>query len=383
MKPDYKIPLMSEINKVKYNGYTHVSTFSGCGGSCLGFKMAGFNTLWANEFVLAARETYEANYPEVILDGRDIRYVKPEDILNECNIKEGELDVFEGSPPCSDFSMAGKRRGGKHHRKKYSDKKEEVIVDDLFFQYARLLKGLQPKVFIAENVKGLTLGDIGKKILGSENKQMSMFNSLEQQEEMNLVEDNETSIIETLINCGYVVKFRVLNSANYGVPQSRERLFIIGVRNDLKLQPVFPKPLAYQYTVKDAIYNMIVSNKEKEQTMIKGKTADIVKQLKPGQSGSDVMGKGSYFSLKRLEWNKQAGTIQQSEAKMPSTNQVHPDENRRLTITELKRIGGFPDDFILTGTFAQQWERIGRAVSPPLMHYLAKAIKEEILDKAK
>jgi DNA (cytosine-5)-methyltransferase 1 len=380
MKPDYRISTMEEINKIKKHKYTHVSTFSGCGGSCLGFKMAGYRTLWANEFIPAAVDTYEMNYPEVILETKDIRYVPAEMILEDIQMQKGELDVFEGSPPCSDFSMAGGRKGGKHLTKDYSDGKRQV-VDDLFFEYARLLKGLQPKVFIAENVKGLTLGDIGKKVLGSEHKQSSMFEVIKDKQNEQI--EQEKTIIEALTECGYTVKHKVLNAVHFGVPQTRERLFIIGVRKDLNLLPAFPKPLNYSYTVKDAIYFMNISDEEIEEVMITGKTAEIVSKLKPGQSGSDVMGKGSYFSLKRLEWNKAAGTIQQSEAKMPSTNQVHPDENRRLTIAELKRIGGFPDDFILTGTFAQQWERIGRAVSPPLMYHLAKTIKEEILDKIK
>jgi DNA (cytosine-5)-methyltransferase 1 len=99
---------MAEIAKVKgTNGFRGISTFSGCGGSCLGFEMAGFEILWASEFIPEARETYVANHPGVILDPRDIRDVKPEEILLACGVQEGELDFMEGSPPCSGFSAAG------------------------------------------------------------------------------------------------------------------------------------------------------------------------------------------------------------------------------------------------------------------------------------
>jgi len=362
---DYKIPLMSDIECYRKNGYKVVSTFSGCGGSCLGYEMTGYTVLWANEFIKAARETYCMNHDGVILDGRDIREVKGSDILNAIHMKPGELDVFEGSPPCSEFSMAGKRRGGittlEHkgwgHKKKYSDSFQQV--DDLFFEYARLLNELQPKMFQAENVKGLTLGH-AKDVLGS--PQIDFFDQWQK------------TIFHTLTACGYNVKYKVLNAWHYGVPQARERLIIIGVRNDIKIEYEYPKPVAQRFTLRDALEGLTVTKEDLEPTELKGKTLEIVQQLKPGQSGAEIMD-GSYFSLKRLEWNEPAGTIQQSEAKMASTNQIHPDENRRLSIKELKRVGSFPDDFYLTGTFAQQWERIGRAVPPIMMAHIAASIR--------
>ena len=96
MKPEYKVPTMAEIAKVRAtNGYKVVSTFSGAGGSCLGFEMAGYDILWASEFVEAARDTYVLNHPNVKLDGRDIREVSPTEILSACRLKRGELDVLE------------------------------------------------------------------------------------------------------------------------------------------------------------------------------------------------------------------------------------------------------------------------------------------------
>ena len=100
---------MAEIATIPDNGLRVVSTFSGCGGSCLGFKMAGYRVLWASEFIPAAAEVYRANHAGTILDTRDIRKIQPADILAATGLKVGELDVLEGSPPCASFSTAGKR----------------------------------------------------------------------------------------------------------------------------------------------------------------------------------------------------------------------------------------------------------------------------------
>lgn len=109
IKPPYKVPSMREIEQTPWNGFTVVSTFSGGGGSCLGYRMAGFKVLWANEFVEEAQRTYRANHPGTILDTRDIRTVTPESILEAIGRKPGEIDLFDGSPPCCAFSTAGRR----------------------------------------------------------------------------------------------------------------------------------------------------------------------------------------------------------------------------------------------------------------------------------
>lgn len=385
IKPPYRVSSMEEIAAIPWNGYNVVSTFSGAGGSCLGYKMAGYHVLWASEFVPAAQEVYRLNHPESILDTRDIRVVQPQDILSAIGVKVGGIDILDGSPPCASFSTAGKRDKGWGKVKKYSD--TEQRVDDLFFEYARILEGLQPKVFIAENVSGLVKG-----------KAKGYFKE----------------ILQALKDCGYNVKAKLLDAQWLGVPQMRQRVIFIGVRNDLGLEPAYPKPLNYQYSVRDALpwiakmdmggefgeVNTVLSNHSPYQTVgtgpnsgnglatkveaeawVTGKTLQIIKQMKQGDKGSDIEGKGRYFSLVRLSEQKPAGTVQQSEARMASTNQIHPREHRRLSIAELKRICAFPDDFQLTGTYAQQWERLGRAVPPVMMSYIAKTIQAEVLDK--
>jgi len=215
-KPPYRVPSMAEVAAIPWNGLNAVSTFSGCGGSCLGYRMAGYRVLWANEFIPAAAETYRVNHPETILDTQDIRKVQPGDILDAIGMKAGELDLLDGSPPCASFSTAGRRE--KHWGKatKYSDTVQRV--DDLFFEYVRLLSGLRPKVFVAENVSGLVKG---------------------------VAKGYFLEILGKLKACGYRVGCRVLDSQWLGVPQARRRTIFIGVREDVCRDPVFPKPLPY------------------------------------------------------------------------------------------------------------------------------------------
>lgn len=217
---------MKEIAAVKPNGFTVVSTFSGCGGSCLGFRMTGFKVLWASEFIPAARETYLANYPKTHVDSRDIRKVTVEDVRSV--IGDVEVDVLEGSPPCASFSTAGKRSAGWGEKRKYSETVQQV--DDLFFEFARILRGLQPKTFVAENVSGLVKG---------------------------VAKGYFLEILRELKSCGYEIKAKVLDAQWLGVPQMRQRVIFIGVRNDLvkkfDAHAIHPAPLSYRYSVKDAI----------------------------------------------------------------------------------------------------------------------------------
>ena len=382
-KPPYRVPSMQQIANLPHNGFYVVSTFSGCGGSCLGYRMAGYKVLWASEFIPAAQKVYKDNHPDSILDIRDIRDVKPQEILSATNKDVGEIDILDGSPPCSAFSTAGKREKGWGQIKKYSDSKQRV--DNLFFEYARILKGLQPKVFVAENVSGLVKG-----------KAKGCF----------------LNILKTLKNCDYNVKAKVLDAQWLGVPQMRQRLIFIGVRNDLELRPIHPLPLKYRYTVKDAIPWIVKIKKSgkpnnyqhsenpsptimqsdanrSETAYLSGggwveAESDISKyaigkeweKLRPGEAG-----KSKYINLSRASVNKPSFTVTQAGGNSSAASVTHPTEKRKFSIEELKRICAFPDDFVLTGTYAQQWERLGRAVPPVMMMYIAKTIQKKILNK--
>lgn len=365
---------MDEIRSLPWNGLNAVSTFSGCGGSSTGYRMAGFRLLWASEFIDAARDCYKANCaPYTVVDGRDIRNVKPEDILNATGMGVGDIDLFDGSPPCASFSTAGKREAGWGKVKKYSDKAQRT--DDLFFEFSRLIRGTQPKTFVAENVSGLVKGTAKGYFL---------------------------EILRELKSCGYQVSCKVLDAQWLGVPQARQRTIFVGVRNDLKIAPTHPTPLPYRYTVRDAVPwiakavhdtsgqfsvgeitdrpSCTVTTTphlfvEKETDISRYCTGKEWETLKPGEQSD------RYFNLVKAHPDKPVPTICASHGSAGIASVVHPFEKRKFTIAELKRICGFPDDFVLTGTYAQQWERLGRAVPPVMMAQIAATVRDKILAK--
>ena len=349
-KPIYKIPSMVEIEATPWNGFKVASTFSGCGGSCLGYRIAGYKVVYANEFIESARHTYKANHPNSFLDPRDIRKINADDILEKINLKKGELDLFDGSPPCAAFSIGGKREAGWGKEKKYSETPQRV--DDLFFEYARILDGLQPKVFVAENVAGLVQGT---------------------------AKGYFKRILTKLRACGYNVKCKVLDAQWLGVPQMRKRTIFVGVRNDLNIEPAHPKPIPYQYSVGEALIGVEESNEYKtipEHT----ETYKLWKLTKPGdqfyKAAIKLTGQNKFFSHVKQSPFRVANTVVQG-----TMDKYHWTAPRLFTIQELKRISSFPDDFILHGNLSQKWERVGRAVPPIMMAKVAETVAKEILEK--
>lgn len=430
-KPPFRLPTMAEVLKARGStGIKVVSTFSGCGGSCMGFEMAGFDVVYACEFVPAAQETYRLNHPGVYLDGRDVRSIRPEEILERLGLKVGELDVLEGSPPCASFSTAGKREKGWGQVKKYSDTQQRT--DDLFFEFARLLEGLKPKAFVAENVSGMVKG-----------KAYGYF----------------VEILNKLRSCGYRVKAQLLDAQWLGVPQMRQRLIFVGVREDLGLEPVFPKPMSYRYSMRDALPHLQrirskghgtypgmdsdgskpaptvlagpdsgayyrnhlevdearitfrggfnegesrsvsepaptvmaegMGGSGKYQVVIEGGGAEDVApmlegtaigeewdKLKPGETSE------RFFSLVKPNPDNPVPTITAAAGHSRGTAGVtHPTQRRKFTIRELKRLCAFPDDFQLLGSYAQQWERMGRSVPPRMMFHVARTLRDELFTK--
>lgn len=339
---NYAIPSMQEIAKVKgTNGLNVVSTFSGCGGSCLGFEMAGYNVLVANEFVESARETYALNHPGVKIDPRDIRLITAKDLIELAGTDE--IDVLEGSPPCASFSLSGRRDKGWGSVKSYSD--TEQRADDLFFEYARLLKELQPKVFVAENVKGLVVG-----------KAKGYF----------------LEILKTLKAAGYRVEARVLDASYLGVPQARQRVIFVGVRNDLNKDPVFPKPVSARVNVVDAVPTA-------KEIRLGGAPNrwSTARQPSPTITAScGVTSPTAYLS--GGGWVRTNDDVRfDPETQHPLVNDKYPTQ-RKYTLQEVRALSSFPADFELRGTFAQRWERLGRSVPPLLMKAVAETIQSEI-----
>jgi DNA (cytosine-5)-methyltransferase 1 len=361
MRNIYTLKDVNEASNKKL--FNVVSLFAGVGGSSTGYRLAGGNILAINEFIPKAYESYRRNYPNTHIFEGDIRKLNGDIILNTIGLKKGELDILDGSPPCASFSTAGLREDGWGKVKKYSDTKQRV--DDLFYEFARILKELQPKVFIAENVKGLTMGAAAN-LLG--NEQFSIFG------------DEDNTIFHTLVNCGYKVKYKVLNAMNYGVPQSRERTIFIGIRNDFNIPITYPKKFDYLINAKDAFEGIKHEQNEIDEATYKdGKVKGILLQMSEGDSGNMYSeNKNSYFGLVRINRNKPCPTVCQRQGNKGACL-AHWEENRELTIKELIRIMSFPEDYYLGEKYKDKCERLGRAVPPLLMKAIANHVYETIL----
>ncbi len=355
-KPPFRVPTMVEVNATPPNGLSIVSTFSGAGGSCLGFRMAGFRTLLASEFVPAAAETYRANFPSVPIAVGDVRELEPELILARLGIERGDLDVLEGSPPCASFSTAGRREAGWGEVKKYSDVKQRT--DDLFDEYVRLVAGLKPKVFVAENVAGFLYG----------------------------AADHFRKWVDSMLrDLDYRVWFLgapegILDAASFGVPQRRRRVIIVGVRRDVGLAPsdFEPRLLPYRYSFADALASLEPPTIEEldETSIERFAIGEEWRKLGPGEQSE------RYFSLVLPKLDEPLPTLTQTAGSLGAASVVHPMEQRKLTDREARRLSSFPDDFVLTGSYEQRIERIGRAVPPLMMRAVAERIRDALLSSA-
>lgn len=270
--------------------FTVISTFSGCGGSSTGYVWAGGKVLLAIEWDNNAVETYRLNYPDTDIYHGDIAKISVEQVLERTGLQPGELDVFDGSPPCQGFSTAGKRN----------------LDDDrnqLFREYVRLLKGLQPKVFVMENVSGMVKGKM--KLLFAE-------------------------ILTELKQSGYKVSAKLLNAMYLGVPQSRQRMIFIGVREDLNIEPSHPKPQTRAISVRDAWVG-VNSYIEPESDITRYAIGAEWQKLKVGQKST------KYLSLIRVSIDKPSPVITKGMGEYPSGASVtHPYECRKFSIAELK-----------------------------------------------
>ena len=380
-----------------------ISCFAGGGGSSTGYRLAGANILLINEFVEEAISTYQANFPDTKVLVDDIKKYSSDDFLEMAGIKVGELDLLDGSPPCSAFSLAGKRDKGwegyvedtressidletgevvqtgelkkKDGIKKYSEDKIQESIEDLFLEYIRIAKGIQPKVIVAENVKGITFGESKKKLL---------------------------EFINDFERIGYEVSYQVMNAADYGTPQARERTIFICVRKDvaetiglnfMNISGIFPtKTVTKHVTMRDAFED--IENDPEEIKMLtefvegsfQNKFLSFLpfnpeKPIKPSDKQfREFNPKGSCFNMIRPAPDLPSPTLTQQGQKKGLSGVFHYAENRKPTIVEFKRLMGMPEDFILTGDFDQQAERLGRMVAPKMMKEIANSIYKNVLE---
>ena len=355
-----------------------LSTFAGGGGSSTGYRLAGGKILAINEFVPEAQNTYRENYPDTLIIPGDIKKLSGKDFLEKVNLKPGELDLLDGSPPCSAFSMAGSVSHGKGNthadafgkKKKYSDIEGVENVEDLFFEFLRIADELKPKVIIGENVEGLTMGEAKE-----------YFHKIQ----------------NTFEDIGYLVVADVLNASYFGVPQARKRTFFIAVREDvaekvginfMTMYQLYPEKNTKQTTLGEAINDVVNKDQEEINLLLEklgpqtavGKTlAKMPKDPDKVLTGMDYHDKGHHFNLKRCSLRKPCPTITAMGNFPGVAGTCHPLEDRKFTIKELKRIMSLPEDFKLTGQHKQQSERIGRMVPPLMMKALAESVYNKVL----
>jgi len=369
--------LQDVVNASNQNKFNVISTFAGGGGSSTGYRLAGGKILCINEFVEEAQNTYRENYPDTPILPGDIKQLSGKDFLDIAKLDVGELDILDGSPPCSAFSVAGKlshSRDGKHsdgwgQTKNYSDGKMVENIEDLFFEFLRVADDIKPKVIIGENVKGLTIGEAKQ-----------YFNKIQ----------------NTFEDIGYDVVAKVLDSRYFGISQTRTRVFFIGVRNDITekaglnfmtIGNVFPQELPDVVPLKDALVDLEYDAEE-----VKYLTDKFIKtaywkdtgskmEIDPPKvlTGMDYHHKGHHFNLKRVSQYQPAPTLTAMGSNDTTAGAFHWAEPRKLTIGELKRIQSLPDDFKLTGKWNQKSERIGRMVPPLMMKAIADSVYNKVL----
>lgn len=328
--------------------YKVVSLFSGCGGLDLGieggfsylnnsYKKNPFKVVWANDINEKATKTQKLNFKDIKIICGDITQ-----ILNTNNTEQLSLfneekqiplsaDVVIGGFPCQDFSLAGKRQGLLVQRGK------------LYQSMAKVIKILKPKVFLAENVKGLISWENGLAI---------------------------KTIIEDFSKLGYKVEYRLFNTADYGVPQTRERVIIVGIRNDIKVNIDWPKPthsannknLKPWVTIKDAIGDLEDEDKHKSLPNYGYSKAKFIK----GKQGNTI-----------TKADKPAPTMR---AEHHGNIEFHYSLPRRLSAREAARIQTFPDNFVFVQSVTDAYRQVGNAVAPVFAWHLAQMLKD-ILNK--
>jgi len=347
-----------------------IALFAGCGGYSQGFKNADFDIVGFAEIVEGARNIYKANFPQADLLGIDVSKITNQEVEN-WREKYGEIDVLYGGPPCQGFSLAGKRN-------------IEDPRNILFLHFARIAFHLRPKVVLLENVRVLTTM---KAPDGS------------------WIKDN---IVAAFNEAGYRIEYKELNAQNYGVPQFRERVFFLGVRDDINVEVSFPqrthvekgqlnslftdglKPLR---TFRDACGNLdSLENGEKSKTdpwhFAVVHPQHVIEQLRNVPEGESAHNNkdpklrpnsGYNTTYKRIKWDEPCSTIGTTFAMISGSRNVHPKNTRSLTIREALRVQTFPDNFKLVGNLGQIRTAIGNAVPPLLAEVFGNHIKQNFL----
>lgn len=325
--------------------YTYMDLFAGAGGMSLGFDNAGFKNLLAVEFSKDFAETYKKNFPRHNLIVDDIKNVTEKQIYDI--IKNEKVDVIIGGPPCQGFSIAGNIG-------------RNFIDDDrnrLFKEFVRFVKIIKPRVFVLENVAAMERHNKGKTI---------------------------KEIVSSFKEIGYDIKYKVLNAVNYGVPQERRRIFIVGTLGENNFE--YPQEINRIVTVKDAIDDLPkLENGETSEipnhTAMKHSAQMLEKMsyVSDGGNRNDIpenLRPKSGDSRKYIRYNskKPSFCVTGDMRKI-----FHYSQNRALTCRELARLQTFPDSFVFLGNTGKVQQQIGNAVPVLLANKIALQVKE-VLD---
>ena len=330
--PENKVEDTSNFVKPE-NEYTVLELFAGAGGLAIGLEKSGIKCVALNEIDKYACQTLRSNRPNWhILEG-DIKKFYFSQYHNK-------IDIVTGGFPCQAFSYAGKKLGLADAR------------GTLFYEFARVVKEVNPPICIGENVRGLLSHENGKTLQG---------------------------MISILDEIGYnVVPVKVLKAIDYNVPQKRERLILVGVRKDINIKYEYPKPYSKKYNLSDALKkgNLFDSDVPKSAGSKYPKSKiDVLKLVPPKgywrdlpidiqkefMGGSYYLGGGKTGIARRIGWDEPCLTLTCSPAQK-QTERCHPDETRPFTVREYARIQTFPDDWIFEGSVSQQYKQIGNAV---------------------
>lgn len=332
--------------------YNVIETFAGGGGLSLGLDKANLKTKVAIEIDKCAAETLRTNATDTLVIEEDINNILKYGLSNY-SIKKDNIDILSGGYPCQSFSYAGKRNG-------LAD-----VRGTLFKPYAEMIKEISPKVFIAENVKGLINHDKGKTLY---------------------------TMIKIFEKEGYQIYWNLFNSWDYDTAQKRQRIFIVGIRKDLIQKQIysfkFPLPTGKRLVLKDVIKNVPSS----EGIKYSEKKARVMKLVPPGgcwvnlpdHIAQEYMG-ASYYSgggkrgmARRLSWEEPSLTLTTSP-NQKQTERCHPEETRPLNIIEYARIQGFPDNWKFCGSLGNKYKQIGNAVPVNLAKYIGLAVNKYLI----
>lgn len=393
--------------------FNYITFFAGGGGSSCAYKLAGGDVKYMNEFQQVHVDTYLENFPNTVHECKDIKEVTGKSIMEMTGIKKYELDILDGSPPCPPFSMAGSKREGWNKEKMAYGMKQQNI-EDLTWEQIRIAEEMMPKIIVCENVKGLS---------------------------MDYARDHLNRMITDFEKLGYSVTWKITKGHEHGVPQKRERVFIIAVRDDVLdaigmpfmcMSGLFPETTSQRISIGEAIDDLIddeenikdaeyLTNAMNESSkshwvngfnkhpkeelehcgpceglepVLKRKSNsayisigdDIVKpwfqeQIKNGHLKPEDE-KHSYYMSRIVPKHLPAHSLteQGCQPKFMGGNHFHYSGKRIYTPKEMVRLMTLPNDYKMTGDYNDKGARIGLMVAPLQLYYIVQELKKQVLE---